>query len=76
MSTPVEKVSEPVRKWIYSILVTLGAVGVFYGVVSGEEVAVWLSVAHTVLVVPFVEVARTRVRPLAKGNAHGQSPTW
>lgn len=53
---------EPVRKYVYSVLVSLAAVLVGYGLVSGEEVALWLALAETVLVVP-VEIARSKVTP-------------
>jgi hypothetical protein len=41
--------SSNVRKYIYTLLTPLGAVAVFYGLLSGEEVALWLALAGTAL---------------------------
>lgn len=41
--------SPTVRKYIYSIGTPLGALAVFYGLLSDEEVALWLSLLGTVL---------------------------
>lgn len=41
--------SEAVRGYIYRILAAVGVVLVFYGVISQEELALWLGVAVTVL---------------------------
>lgn len=72
MNTPIEKVSEPVRKWIYGILVAVAAVLVFYGIIAEESVIVWTAVLQAVLVVPFVETARVKVSPV-KGTQNAQS---
>jgi hypothetical protein len=64
-------VPEPVRKYVYSILLPLAAVLVYYGVASSEEVTLWLGVAAVVLGVPATELARARVAPLAR---RGDSP--
>lgn len=37
------------RRYIYRVLTTLGAVVIFYGVATGEEVALWLNVVATAL---------------------------
>lgn len=49
------------RKYIYSVLVSVGAVAVFYGLVTGEEVEVWLDVASTALLTGGVILARQNV---------------
>lgn len=72
MSTPIEKVGEPVRKWIYGILAAVAAVLVFYGVFTEESVIVWTAVLQAVLVVPFVETARAKVSPV-KGTQNAQN---
>lgn len=41
--------SEPVRAYIYRILIAVGAAAVAYGLLSSEELAVWLGVATAVL---------------------------
>ncbi len=73
MSTPIEKVPSPVRRWIYTTLAAVALLGVFYGWATNEEVAVWLSVIEVALVVPSVEVARSRVSPVPKENRNEQN---
>ena len=41
--------SEEVRGYIYRILTVVGAVLIFYGLFSQEELALWLGVAATIL---------------------------
>jgi hypothetical protein len=67
-------VPEPVRKWVYSVLVTLMAVGVVYGIVSAEQSVIWLSVAQAVLAVPAVEAARSRVSPVGHARVGNRGP--
>lgn len=38
-----------VRRWIYGILTAAGAVAVTYGLVTGEQLSVWLLLAANVL---------------------------
>lgn len=51
------------RKWIYDTLTILGPVAVFYGLLSGEEVALWLGVAGTLLQSAGTVLARKNVTP-------------
>ena len=37
------------RAYVYSILVAAGPVALFYGLMSAEEVAVWLGLGGTIL---------------------------
>lgn len=37
------------RRYIYRVLTALGGAVIFYGVATGEEVAVWLNVAAVAL---------------------------
>lgn len=53
---------EPVRAWLYGVLVPGEALAVSYGVVSDNTGALWLALAAAVLVVP-VEAVRSRVTP-------------
>jgi hypothetical protein len=47
-----------VRGWIYRILIAVGAVLVTYGVLSADELAVWLGVVVAVLnVMPSVNTS-------------------
>ena len=41
--------TQEVRGWIYRILIAVGALLVAYGVVSADELAVWLGVVVAVL---------------------------
>ncbi len=41
--------NEKTRAYIYRILIALGAVATAYGLLSSEELAVWLGVATAVL---------------------------
>ena len=36
------------RKWIYNVALALGPVAVLYGLLTEEEVAIWLGVVNTV----------------------------
>lgn len=49
------------RKWIYDVLTILGPVAVFYGLFTGEEVALWLGVAGTLLQSAGTALARKNV---------------
>lgn len=59
---------EPVRIYLYGVFGSLDTAAVVYGVLTGEEAAVWLAVAGAVLAVPAVEKARSRVRPVWNPN--------
>jgi hypothetical protein len=59
-------VSEPVRRYVYGIAVALTTLAVLYGLLTDTEVVAWLAVLDAVLMVPFVEAARAKVRPLVK----------
>lgn len=54
---------EPVRKYLYGLLVPLAAVLVAYGVLDGESAPLWIALATAVLGVPAVEAARASVTP-------------
>lgn len=41
--------SEKVRAYIYRILIASGTVAAFYGILSSEEVAVWLGLVAVIL---------------------------
>lgn len=51
------------RRYVYSVLVAVGGAVVFYGVATGEEVAVWLNVAAVGLM--------TGGQALARANTPG-----
>jgi hypothetical protein len=37
------------RAYVYGVLVALSPVGIFYGMISGDEAGIWLTVASTIL---------------------------
>jgi hypothetical protein len=55
--------SEPVRRWVYGTAVSLVALALVFGWVTGEQsVAIGVVVAAALGIVP-AEVARTKVSP-------------
>ena len=53
--------SEPVRLYLYGVLVTVLAGLVGYGVLSGEQMALWSALGSAVLAVPVTEGLRSTV---------------
>lgn len=65
--------SEPVRAYLYTVLVAVTGALVAYGIISADEAVVWGSLVQVILAVPAVEIARAKVSPTKKGSArHGQ----
>lgn len=56
---------QPVRAYVYGVLVPGEALAVSYGLVTGDQAALWMALAAAVLVVPGAEVARAKVTPVA-----------
>lgn len=54
----MKRFTPAVRRYIYTVLVAIGAVLVLYGLVSGDELAVWLNVAAVALMTGGVDLAR------------------
>ncbi|WP_217182597.1 hypothetical protein [Streptomyces sp. AC495_CC817] len=52
---------QAVRAWAYRVLVAAGAVAVFYGLMSSQEVVVWLGLAAVVF--NATPAAATPIRP-------------
>jgi hypothetical protein len=57
--------SEPVRLYLYSLLVPVVALLVFLGVVDAQSAPLWIALVTAVLGVPAVEAARAAVTPVA-----------
>ena len=55
--------SEPVRLYLYSVVIPLLALLVGFGVVDANQTALILGLAGAVLAIPAVEVARSKVTP-------------
>lgn len=51
------------RKWVYDVLTALGLVVAFYGLMTGEEVALWLGVGSQLLQSGGTLLARKNVTP-------------
>lgn len=50
MDTPARFIPSPkVRTYIYRVLVATGPAALLYGLLSAEEVAVWLGIGATIL---------------------------
>jgi hypothetical protein len=56
---------QPVRAYLYGVLVPGEALAVAYGLVSDNRGALWLALGAAVLVVPAAEAARAKVTPMA-----------
>lgn len=54
---------EPVRIYVYGVLVALLALLVGYGVIDGDAAALWLGLGVAVASVPAVEGLRSQVSP-------------
>lgn len=59
---------EPVRAYVYTVIGAILAVLIAYGVVSADVVPIILAAASAVLAVPAVEVARSKVSPVADAS--------
>lgn len=56
---------QPVRAYLYGVLVPGEALAVSYGLVTDNQGALWLALGAAALVVPAAELARAKVTPLA-----------
>lgn len=56
---------QPVRAYLYGVLIPGEALAVSYGLLSDNQGALWLALGAAVLVVPGVEIARAKVTPTA-----------
>jgi hypothetical protein len=64
---------EPVRLYLYGVLVAGEALAAAYGLVSANLGALWLGLGAAILVVPAAEAARAKVTPVdAPRTATGQ----
>lgn len=58
--------NEATRAYIYRVLIALGAVAVLYGLVTGEELALWLGVAAAALnIMPSVNTSTSAGKHVA-----------
>lgn len=56
--------TEPVRAYLGGLLIALVALLVGYGVLTGEQAALWFAFGTAALGFPAVSKARSRVRPV------------
>jgi len=63
-------VPEPVRKWVYGVAGPLLAALVLWGFLSGEQAIAIGNIVAAALLIPAVEMARARVRPLQNRDVH------
>lgn len=55
----------PVRAYLYGLLFPAGAVATYYGLVTSNEAALWITLGGAVLVIGGAEAAQTKTTPLA-----------
>lgn len=67
---------QPVRAYLYGVLVPGEALAVTYGLVSANRGALWLALGAAVLVVPAAELARAKVTPLADPRDNAGERLW
>jgi len=58
--------AEPVRTYLYPVLLAVVGVLVGYGVLEQTQAALWIALGAALLGVPAVEKARSRVSPVAE----------
>jgi len=63
---------EPVRSYVYTLLVPVIGVLIFYGVLDDQAAPLWIALATAVLGVGGVETARAKVRPM-RSDYHGDA---
>ena len=65
---------QPVRSYLYSVLIPGEALAVSYGLLSDNQGALWLALGAAVLVVPAAELARAKVTPVADPRDNAGEP--
>lgn len=66
----------PVRVYLYGLLVPAEALAVSYGLLSDDQGMLWLGLGAAVLVVPGVELARAKVTPVAEPRNDAGDRLW
>lgn len=67
---------QPVRAYLYGVLIPGEALAVSYGLLSDNQGALWLALGAAVLVVPGVELARAKVTPVADPRDSNGEALW
>jgi hypothetical protein len=61
-TTPNRWIPRPeVRRWIFRIVIAGGPIVVFYGLMTADEVALWIGLGGTVLGTPAASLAEANV---------------
>lgn len=68
-------VPEPVRRYVYGVMLALAAAGIVYGIIDNTQAAIWLGVASAVLSIPTAELPRAKVRPTSARSQVSQNYT-
>lgn len=55
---------EPVRAYLYGLLVPGEALAVSYGLINDSQGSLWLGIGAALLLVPGIEAARSKVTPV------------
>lgn len=67
---------QPVRTYLYGVLVPGEALAVTYGLVTANQGALWLALGAAVLVVPAAELARSKVTPVDDPRDNAGERLW
>lgn len=67
---------QPVRVYLYGVLVPGEALAVSYGLISDNQGALWLALGAAALVVPAAELARAKVTPLVDPHNNAGDQLW
>lgn len=66
----------PVRAYLYSLLFPAAAVATYYGFVTSNEAALWITLGGALLVVGGAEAAQTKTTPLADPRDADGDPAY
>ena len=66
----------PVRAYLYSLLVPGAAVATYYGLVTSNEAALWITLGGAVLVIGGAEAAQTKTTPIDDPRDRDGDPAY
>lgn len=66
--------AEPVRLYLYGLLMPAAAIAAAYGLATGEQLALWLGLGAAVLLPVGTERARSRVTPASQAEHDQEAP--
>ena len=61
-TTPNRWIPRPeIRRWIFRVVIAVGPIVVFYGLMTADEVALWIGLGGTILGTPAASLAEVNV---------------